>query len=61
MSQQVVFKGVLVSPIERSGDRILVETLNVTDAHKAEIPFKEMRGSTAVFQLWVEESELVPI
>ena len=44
MSQIVIYKGVSVTPIDRSGDKIRVQTRNPTDAAKAEIPFKTMDG-----------------
>ena len=58
MSQIVIYKGVVVTPADRDGDRILVRTTNAGDAQKAGIPFKEMDGTTAVFETWVEESQL---
>ena len=61
MSQIVVYKGIMVQPMDRSGDKILVRTSNAGDAGKAGLPFKEMQGSTAVFEDWVPEKELVPI
>ena len=61
MSQIVIYKGVRVTPVDRSGNRIRVQTRNPADAAKADIPFKTMDGSTAVFEALVAEDELVPV
>lgn len=61
MSQIVIYKGITVTPIDRSGGKIKVRTHNAADAQKAGLPFKEMSGANAVFEDWVPESELVPI
>ena len=61
MSQIVVYKGIMVEPMDRSGGRILVRTKNPGDAQKAGLPFKDMEGGTAIFEDWVDESSLVPV
>lgn len=61
MSQIVIYKGVLVSPVDRSGDKILVQTQNPGDAQKAGLPFKELKGASAVFEAWVPAADLVPV
>ncbi len=61
MTQTVVYQGVLVTPIDRTGSRIRVECVNLTDAQRAEIPFSEMRDGKAIFAKWVEETELVAL
>ena len=61
MSQIVIYKGILVQPLDRSGGKILVRTTNPTDAGKAKLPFKDMEGSTAIFEDWVPEDQLVPV
>ena len=61
MSQIVIYKGIQVEPVERSGDKIRVRTKNPGDAAKADLPFKEMSGTAAVFEGWVPESELVAV
>ncbi|MCB1044814.1 MAG: hypothetical protein KDC35_17880 [Acidobacteria bacterium] len=57
----VVYRGVLVSPVDRSAERIRIETTNMNDAQKAGIPFSEMRNGKAVFAEWVPETDLVPL
>lgn len=61
MSQIVIYKGIQVEPQERSGGKIRVRTKNPGDAQKADLPFKTMEGSAAVFEAWVPESELVAV
>lgn len=61
MSQIVIYKGVPVQPVERDGARIKVQTNNPGDAQKADLPFKEMNGATAVFEAWVPEDQLVAV
>jgi len=58
MSQIVIYKGVVVEPKDRNDGKILVRTTNAGDARKAGLPFKDMEGTAAVFEAWVEESEL---
>lgn len=61
MSQIVIYKGVPVQPMERSGDKIRIRTKNASDAQKADLPFKEMSGMEAVFEAWVPEAQLVAV
>ncbi len=61
MTANVVYKGIMVTPLERSKDKILIETINQSDAQKVSIPFKELRDGHAVFQAWVPESELIQL
>ena len=61
MSQIVIYKGVMVEPLERSAGKILVRTSNPADAAKAGIPFKALDAGKAFFETWVSESELVPV
>lgn len=61
MSQIVIYKGVRVQPVEKSGPKIRVQTKNAGDAQKAGLPFKTMDGGAAVFETWALESELIPI
>jgi len=61
MSQIVIYKGIMVEPVERVGDSIRVRTRNAGDASKVGFTFKEMDGSAAVFEGVVPESELVPV
>ncbi len=61
MSQVVIYKGIMVEPLERSGDKIRIRTLNPGDANRAGLSFKEMDGGKAVFESWVGEDELVPV
>ena len=61
MSQIVVYKGVMVQPVDRDGDRILVRTTNAGDAQKAALPFKDLRDGAAVFEAWVPEGDLVAV
>ncbi len=62
MSQQiVVYKGVTVQAVDRSGSRILVQSRNAADANKVGLPFKDMEGGVAIFEAWVEENELVAV
>lgn len=61
MSQIVIYKGVAVEPLERSGDKIRVRTKNPSDAQRAGLPFKDMEGSAAIFESWVPEAELVAV
>jgi len=61
MSQIVIYKGVTVYPKDREKGKILVRTSNPADAQKASLPFKCMEGSSAVFEAWVPEEELVAV
>lgn len=61
MSQIVIYKGVQVEPVEREGSKILVRTKNPGDANKAGIPFKDMEGGQAIFEVWASEDELVAV
>lgn len=61
MSQIVIYKGVSVEPVERSNGKILVRTKNPSDAQKADLPFKALEGGVAVFEGWVQESDLVAV
>lgn len=61
MSQMVVYRGVVVTPTQRDGQRILVECADMSAAQKAEIPFHEMRDGKAIFAVWAEESDLVAV
>ena len=61
MNQTVIYKGILVDPVERSGDKILVSTKNLGDAQRAGLPFKELREGAAYFEGWVPEKDLVPV
>ena len=63
MSQQqiVIYKGVRVEPLDRSGDKILVRTRNPADANKVDLPFKELVEGAALFEGWVLESDLVAV
>lgn len=61
MSQVVIYKGVLVEPVERTSGKIRVRTKNAVDAQKAGIPFKSMEGATAIFEILVPEEELVAV
>ena len=61
MSQIVIYKGITVEPKGRESGKIRIRTTNAADANKAGIPFKEMEGGAAVFEIWVPESELVAV
>ena len=61
MSQVVVYKGIMVEPLERSGDKILVRTKNPNDAQKVGLPFKALEGGVAFFEDWVPEADLVAV
>jgi len=61
MSQVVVYKGIMVEPLERSGDKILVRTKNPNDAQKVGLPFKTLEGGVAYFEDWVPETDLVAV
>ena len=61
MSQIVIYKGVMVEPVERSNGKIRIQTKNPGDAQKADMAFKDMDGTTAVFETWANEDELVPV
>ena len=61
MSQVVIYKGITVQAVDRAGDKILVRTSKMGDAQKVSMPFKEMNGTTAIFETWVPESELVAV
>ena len=61
MSQIVIYRGVMVQPLEHSGKRFLVQTKNPSDAQKADISFKGMVEGQAVFEAWVDEDDLVAV
>ncbi len=61
MSQVVVYKGVVVRPVERADSKILVRTDNPGDAQKAGIPFKDLDQGRAIFEAWVSDNELSPV
>ncbi|CAM2068007.1 hypothetical protein SCOR_21700 [Sulfidibacter corallicola] len=62
MSQQiVVYKGVTVQAVERSGKRIRIQSRNPADAQKVGLTFKDLEGGVAVFEAWVEEDQLVAV
>ncbi len=61
MRQIVIYKGVTVHPVERSGNKVLIRTTNAADARRADIPFKDLRDGAAIFEAWVPDDELVPV
>lgn len=61
MSQTVIYKGVVVVPLERADGKIRVRTQNPADAQKADLPFKDMEGGRPCFEAWVPEDQLVPV
>ena len=61
MSQIVIYKGVMVEPVEAAKGKIRIRTKNAGDAHKAGIPFHAMEGGQAVFETWAVERELVAV
>ncbi len=61
MSQVVIYKGVAVEPVERSGDKIRIRTKNPSDAQRVGLLFKDMEGGAAVFEAWVPEADLVAV
>lgn len=61
MSQIVIYKGVPVEPVERSGDKIRIRTKNPSDAQRAGLAFKDMIGGAAVFEALVPEADLVAV
>ncbi len=61
MSQLVIYKGIVVQPVEGSSGKIRIQTTNPGDANKAGIPFKDMVDGAAVFETWVAEDQLVPV
>lgn len=61
MSQVVIFKGIMVEPLEREGKKIRIRTKNAADAQRAEVPFKTMENGAAVFETWALEEELVAV
>jgi hypothetical protein len=61
MNQTVIYKGVIVQPVDRQGDRIRVRTSNPNDAQKAGLPFKDLEGGQAIFEALVPENELVAV
>lgn len=61
MSQIVIYKGVMVEPVDKSGSKILVRTKNPSDAQKADLPFKDLEAGVAIFEGWAEESDLVAV
>lgn len=61
MNQIVVYKGIMVEPLERSGSKILIRTKNPSDAKKADIPFSRLENGVALFETWAPETELVAV
>ena len=61
MNQTVIYKGVIVQPVERVGDRVRVRTSNPNDAQKAGLSFKDLEGGQAIFEGLVAEAELVAV
>lgn len=61
MNQTVIYKGIVVKPVERVGDKVRVRTSHPSDAQKAGLPFKELQGGQAVFEALVPEADLVAV
>ena len=61
MSQIVIYKGIMVTPVEVFQGKIRVQTRNPGDAQKAGMPFKDMADGAAVFEALVAEDELVAV
>ena len=61
MSQIVIYKGVRVEPVERSGEKILVRSKNPSDAQKAGLQFKTLEAGVAIFEGWAAEDDLVAV
>jgi len=61
MSQIVIYRGIVVQPIERSGESVRIRTDNAADAAKAAIPFKDLEGGRAIFETWAPETALTPV
>lgn len=61
MNQTVIYKGVIVKPVERVGDKVRVRTANPNDAQKVGLPFKDLEGGQAVFEALVPEADLVAV
>lgn len=57
MSQMVIYKGIVVEPVERDGEKLRIRSKNPADAQKASLEFTDMQGTIALFEAWVPETE----